>query len=144
MRRYLWHHVHVGADGLMYTGTAQELLFGFFKLLVVLAVFLGLQHAPGPPFLGSILSALGLTIFGALATLGSRRYRLSRTCLRNVAFGVDGKFREFFGLYLVDSLVSLLSFGILAPLVANDFYGYFTSHSRWGHKHFAIQARVPR
>ncbi|SDR07512.1 Uncharacterized membrane protein YjgN, DUF898 family [Rhizobiales bacterium GAS191] len=137
VRRFLWRHSRVGADGLEYRGTGRELLLGFLFALAILAplylgyFLLGIEaerykaYASTPFF-------LVLVLFGVYASYRARRYRLTRTVFRGARFWMTGSGLVYLALYIGWALLTLVSLGLTYPWMAaslerykmrNTFYG---------------------
>src|SRR5271155_4683287 len=93
-RKYLWQNIEVGGQRLRYHGTGREVMLGYLKVAAVYLVLFGvpLLVSAVNAHVGLVLRVVGvLAIFPLvpIAIFGSARYRLSRTSLRGVRFGVE-------------------------------------------------------
>jgi uncharacterized membrane protein YjgN (DUF898 family) len=137
VRRYLWRHSRVGADGLEYRGTGRELLLGFLFALAILAplylayFLLGIEAERYKAF-ASTPFFLMLMLFGVYASYRARRYRLTRTVFRGARFWMTGSGLVYLALYIGWGLLTLVSLGLAYPWMAaslerykmrNTFYG---------------------
>lgn len=103
-RKFMLQHLKLGDQRFVYTGTGQELFFGYAKLLVLGgALYAGLIYAQtlvlGSPWLGFALLSFIVGCFiilGSIATWGGWAYRLSRTRYRGIAFSLDPSNRSGF------------------------------------------------
>ncbi len=175
IRRYIWSSIAPGGDPFEYTGTGLEKLLGFLVAFIILAVGLGLLQF-GLTFLGLsvfdtsapdtldptailITSATPILLIPLIfyAQYRARRYRLSRTTWRGIRFGVRPGAWGYAGRAMLLWAVTLLSLGLLWPLMTftlekyqtdRTFFGTaaFEQGGRWtmlfpamGHLAFAIQ-----
>ncbi len=115
MRRHLWSHTAVEGDTLEYTGTAKELLFGFFFAVAILApiylfyFLIGLEAERMKAF-ASFPLVVFFYLFTQFAVYRARRYRLTRTVWRGVRFWMAGSGWNYawrVGLWTVLVFVSL-------------------------------------
>jgi uncharacterized membrane protein YjgN (DUF898 family) len=145
-RTYLWENIEVGGQRLRYHGTGRELFIGYLKVAVVYIVLFLV-----PIGVTRINVAVGsaLRIAGALAIIplipiaiyGSARYRLSRTSLRGVRFGVAPSAKGYLLLYLQMILLTVLTLGIYAPYGSNRLHKYLISRYRYGSQAFGYDGQ---
>jgi uncharacterized membrane protein YjgN (DUF898 family) len=140
-RKYLWQNVEIGGQRLRYHGTGGEIFVGYLKVALVYIVLFGVPMGISmvSKIAGFIAQAVGIfAVFFLIpiAIYGSRRYRLSRTSLRGVRFGLEPGAKGFLRLYVVTFLLSAISFGLYAPIGQNHLHGYLTSKSRYGSERF--------
>lgn len=123
VRVYMWSQIDCNGDRLAYHGTGIEVLKGWIKAALIFGVpFYAFQNLPviiGAPMpvivIGGILSFIIISIFVPVATVGSRRYRLSRTSLRGIRFSFRGKWQEFAKIFFAGSAFMMLTLGLYAP-----------------------------
>jgi len=159
VRRYIWSSVRIDGDALEYTGTGLEKLLGFLVAVVILAVYLGLVQV--------LLTFAGLNLFiepttnqqalmqlagfwlTTLAVLPlmfyaeyrAYRYKLSRTRWRGIRFGMDKAPWGYTWRALVYWALSLLSLGLLAPLMTFRLAQYRTDRTWFGDEKFRQEGR---
>ena len=149
VRRYLLSQIEFEADRFAYHGQGKELLMGFLKVLVVFGIpyaLLGsipvvLPQNPTTQLIVALLSlALGF-IFVPIATVGVRRYRLSRTSWRGIRFSFRGTPSAFLKLVLKGSLFSLVTLGAYYPWFMIERQRFLVSHSYCGNHAFQFDGR---
>jgi uncharacterized membrane protein YjgN (DUF898 family) len=140
VRVYTWSHVDFNSDRFAYHGTGKEILLGWLKALVIFGIpFYAFQNIPaitGAPMpviiVGVLLSSLIIAIFIPVATVGSRRYRMSRTSLRGIRFSFRGRWFEFAKIFFACIPWLILTLGFYMPyfdmrrqafLIERGFYG---------------------
>lgn len=154
IRRFVWSQIRIGDDALEFTGTGLEMFLGFLVAVVVLAVYLaaiqlvlfffGIRFifAPETPLeeamqAGSVgLSFLAAVPLMLVALYRARRYRVNRTRLRGIRFGMEDAGLGYMVRALVYGLLALLSLGILWPLMTYRLESYMTDRSHWGSARF--------
>jgi uncharacterized membrane protein YjgN (DUF898 family) len=117
VRVYTWGQTDFNGDRFAYHGTGKEILLGWLKALVIFGIpFYAFQNisliaAVPMPFkiAGFIISYLIISLFIPVATVGSRRYRMSRTSLRGIRFSFRGRWYEFFKIFLACSAWLILT-----------------------------------
>jgi uncharacterized membrane protein YjgN (DUF898 family) len=120
MRRHLWSHTGVDGDTPEYTGTAKELLIGFFFALAILAplylvyFLIGLEAERMKAF-ASVPLGLFYYFFFQFATYRARRYRLTRTVWRGVRFWMTGSGWNYAWRAALWSLLAVVTAGIALP-----------------------------
>ncbi len=154
LRRYFWANTRLGQDGFEYTGTGLEKFLGFLVAVVVLAVYLavvqlvlfqfGLYFVFQPRTEAEILMQLAV-IYASLFALAplllfaqyrSRRYKLARTRFRGIRFGMEKKAGGYVlrGVGLL--IATILSLGLLWPLMTYKLEAWMTNRSWYGDTRF--------
>ena len=136
-------------DRFAYHGSGRELFIGYVKASVLLGVPLFcLNILPSildlPDAFQSIAGVLSFglgIVFLALATVGSRRYQLSRTSWRNIRFSFRGRAIVFLKLRLVGLLLTAVTLGFYYPVYLIRRYAFLTSHSYLGTQRFDFDGR---
>jgi uncharacterized membrane protein YjgN (DUF898 family) len=145
-RKYLWQNIDVGGHRLRYHGTGVELFIGYLKVAGVYFLFFGL---PALVTLASRVAGMAVQLTGfvvlfflviPIAIFGSRRYRLSRTSLRGVRFGLDPGAGGFVKLFVVTQLLTICTLGVYGPVAQNRLHQYLTWKSRYGSEPFVYDA----
>jgi uncharacterized membrane protein YjgN (DUF898 family) len=98
IRRYIWSHTVVLGERLEYLGSGRELLLGFLKTILFVAVLVAImQFAPSLFETDSLLgigiylaSAASLGLLYLAAQFAAQRYRLTRTAWCGIRGGMDG------------------------------------------------------
>lgn len=150
IRKYFWSATQLDGDRFEYTGTGLEKFLGFLVAVVVLAVYLGIIQM--------ILFYFGLSIFVEpttpaqmvaqslafnitfLATLPliyfaiyrARRYKLARTRWRSIRFGMEKGAWGYALRALGYVLLSILSLGLLVPLMTFRLEKYMADRTWFG------------
>jgi uncharacterized membrane protein YjgN (DUF898 family) len=139
-RAYIWSQVDCNGDRFAYHGTGMEVLIGWVKAALIFGIpFYACQNIPlliGASkliiFIGAILSFIIISIFIPVATVGSRRYRLTRSSLRGIRFSFRGKWQEFARIFFSGSALLFLTLGFYMPyfdmrrqtfLIEKSYYG---------------------
>jgi uncharacterized membrane protein YjgN (DUF898 family) len=149
VRRYLMNQTELLGDRFAFHGTGKELLRGWLKAALVFGIPLLLLGIL-PPFLEAgpgvqSLAALGLyclvQVFIPVAMVGARRYRLSRTSWRGIRFSFRGPAVEFLRIFIVGSLLSLLTVGLYYPFFEAQRYRFMTVNAYFGSRRFGFDGR---
>jgi len=146
VRRYLFSQTEIAGDRFAYHGTGKELLSGFLKAMLVFGIpYTGLTSVP--EFLEmdrwvrvglSSLGALLLLLFLAVATVGARRYRLSRTSWRGIRFSFRGRTWDFVKLYVKGTLLTAFTLGAYYTFFQTARQRFLVSHSYFGNQRFGF------
>ncbi|MEL7466477.1 MAG: DUF898 family protein [Pseudomonadota bacterium] len=141
LRRHYWSSIEIGGAPLEYTGRASEKLIGFLIAVAILAVYLtvvnlaltfvGLAYWQGNP-LALQLPLLALLPFIPWAQYRARRYILARTRWRGIRFGMDPGAWGYAGRWLGWQLATILTVGLLYPLMQLKLSRYATARSYYG------------
>ncbi len=147
VRDYLLSETELDGDRFAYHGTGRELLIGSLKAALVFGVPIALvglardllEAGSWVTVLLSVLVYGIILVFIAVARVGSRRYRLSRTSWRGVRFSFRGRVVEFLRLYVSGALLTVLTFGFYYPVFAVRQQAFMVSHSFFGNERFAFE-----
>jgi len=128
-RKYLWSETEFEGSAFSFHGTGKEMFRGF---VIAYGIIVGLLIiAAFVPFF-FIVFILGMAILFPLALFGAWRYRVTRTSWRGIYFTFDGNFTEFLNLFVVQSLLTLVTFGLYGSWMRVKLQKYLFSHTRFG------------
>jgi len=146
VRTFLFSQTEFAGDRFSYHGSAQELLKGTMKAVLIFgAPYLLLKNA------GRFLEAnmaiqitlqaaasLLLVLFIPVAIASSRRYRLSRTAWRGIRFSFQGNTRDFIKLWLSGYFLTGVTLGLYYPYFSTKKHAFLTAHSYFGSEPFTF------
>ena len=154
IRRHVWEKVRVGDDAMEFTGTGLEMFLGFLMAVVVLAVYLAVvqlilfavgirfvfdpqsemeEIAQGISIALSFLAVLPLMLFAAYR---ARRYKLARTRFRGIRFAMENAAGGYMLRGLIYLAVTVVSLGLLWPLMTYRLEAYMTERTWYGGARF--------
>lgn len=141
--RFFWTNTAFGGSRFRFTGTAGEIFRGYIKVLAFLALFffgpqLFILLDPIAVGVATVVLYILAAYLYQFAFFASRRYRYSRTTLREIRFHLDGSAKEFTNrafLYLVGAM---LSFYILLPRYLHYRWEYIFNRLQFGNVRFAF------
>lgn len=144
-RRHLWSNVVLRGDPFEYTGTGLEMFKGFLIALAILApMLIGIEvlHRffdtdTAIAQFGRHAYLLALAILWSAAGFYARRYRLSRTRWRGVAFALDAKFFEYLTMNLKTAAMTVFTLFLMAPQASLLSEMWFIQRSRLGDRFFS-------
>ncbi|WP_162844997.1 YjgN family protein [Pontivivens insulae] len=141
LRQYYWSSIQIDDTPLEYTGTGREKFLGFLIALIVVALYLVIVNVvlfiftlsafDGNP-LAPTLSFLALTPLIYFAQYRGRRYIMSRTRLRGIRFSLEPGAGRFVLFGLKQSLITVLTLGLLYPRMEWKLDQYLTQRTRFG------------
>jgi uncharacterized membrane protein YjgN (DUF898 family) len=149
VRQYLAGQTQIEGDRFAYHGTARELLLGTLKAVLVFGLPILLlrlvRDVLDVPILmkvaAGIVSASMLFVFFPIATVGARRYRLSRTSWRGIRFSFRGRVWELIKIWIVGTFLSGITFGFYYPFFLVTRQAFMVSHSYFGSERFEFTGR---
>ncbi len=159
IRKYFWGNTRIAGDSFEYTGTGMEKFLGFLVAVVVLAVYLaavqlilfqfGLAFVFQPRTQAEVIMQLAviyLSFFAVLPLLlfaqyRSRRYKLARTRFRGIRFGMLGAAGGYVWRAILYLVLTILSLGLLWPLMTFRLEKYMTDRSWYGDTKFTQGGR---
>jgi uncharacterized membrane protein YjgN (DUF898 family) len=128
-RKYIWNSTSMQGDRFVFNGTGIEIFRGFVIAYSILAVSILLVFFS--PYLIFIFYLI-LFLIMPFAIFGAWRYRISRTSWRGIYFSFDGNMREFFNLFFLHFILTILTFGIYGSWFNVKIMNYLFSHTRFG------------
>ena len=151
MRNYIWSSVSIDGDAFEYTGTGLEKLLGFLIAIVFLAIYLvgiqliltflglGIVMQPGNEI--AIIASIYISFFAVVpflffAIYRARRYKLARSRLRGIRFGMDSAAWGYALRAIGHYLLTALTLGLLLPRQTFYLEKYMTDRSHYGDARF--------
>ncbi|HEX4836207.1 MAG TPA: YjgN family protein [bacterium] len=148
IRTYLLSQTAFEGDRLAWHGTGKELLVGFMKIAVLFVVLYAATtafrfgwHHPAREFVLSLGGYIIGLILVPIATVGARRYRLSRVSWRGIRFSFRGRAREFIRVFIPGALLTVITSGFYYPFFQNNLRRYLIDHSYFGTAPFSYDGR---
>jgi uncharacterized membrane protein YjgN (DUF898 family) len=146
VRNYFMSQTRFADDRFAYHGSGKELLIGFLKAALVFGVpIVCLILVRDVLDVDNITKAVAAFLFSVLvfvlypfATVGARRYRLSRTSWRGIRFSFRGRVRSLFYIFLESSIISPLTLGLYYPFFATKKQAFMVTHSYFGNEIFSF------
>jgi uncharacterized membrane protein YjgN (DUF898 family) len=154
LRKHIWSSTQVQGDGFEYTGTGMEKFIGFLLAIVVLSVYLavvnlalfalGVEFISTPTNPAEMIAQLILIYANLFALLPliffaqyrSMRYKLARTRFRGIRFGMESAAGGYVWRALLLTLVTILSLGLLWPMMSFRLDKYMTDRAFYGDARF--------
>jgi len=144
VRRYLLSETEFEGDRFAYHGTGKELLIGFLKAVAVFGIpVLFLNFLPGLLRGGAAITVVStlllyglILVFIPVAIVGALRYRLSRTSWRGIRLSLRSPTLEFVKLFVIGSVLTVVTLGFYSPFFAARRYGFLVSHAYFGNRKF--------
>lgn len=148
VRGYIYSQTELAGERFAFHGTGLELLKGWAKAAVVIAVFVaslvGVEAALSPEAAEVVGRIIGL-VFGLfavpIAMVGSRRYRLSRTSWRGIRFVFRGGVNELARQMFRDGLWTGLTLGVYYPFMLNNLREFVVRNSAYGNVPFEYDGK---
>ena len=142
-RRFYWQNTVIDGEPLEYTGTATQLLLGFFfALAFFLPIYVALFYFS---MQDTDLVLIGYAIVGAViwflsgyAIYRARDFRLSRTLWRGIRFDQRGNAWAYAIRRFLWSILMVLTLGLVYPWMASSLWKYRYRHSWYGDRKFDI------
>lgn len=142
IRQFLSSQTSFAHARFSYHGTPQELLKGWSKAFLVFGLpyaFLSLVPLIWdqiPTWIPNALAGTMALCFIPVAVVGSHRYRLSRTSLGTIRFSFRGHVKEYVKIWVVGSVLTLLTAGIYYPFFENARRKFLVAHTYFGNRPF--------
>jgi uncharacterized membrane protein YjgN (DUF898 family) len=141
-RKYVFGQLEFEGDRFGYHATGKELLIGWLKVALVLGILFGAQNAgrfllDGPvAFVLEVIGSVAFVVLLPIATVASRRFRLSRTSWRGIRFSFRGRARDFLKLYFRGTFLTAITFGLYYPFFMNEAQRFLMSRTYFGNTRF--------
>lgn len=149
VRAYILSETEFAGDRFAYHGTGKEMLFGFLKALLLMGVpfflvrlgLVWIARDAVAQIVAVVLSYVIVFVFFAFATVGARRYRLSRTSWRGIRFSFRGSVTECLKLFFTGFLLNGITLGLYYPFFDMRLRRFLVSHSYCGNQEFSFDGR---
>ncbi len=138
VRKFLLGSTELMGERFAYTGTARELLNGWFKAAGILFLAFGVPRILARfvhPAFGSLAAVMAMVII-PVAMVSSRRYRLSRTIWHGVRFSFEGHAKDFLKLYTRGSLLTTFTLGFYSTYFHVQRETFWRNNTRYGSGRF--------
>ena len=145
VRRYLWTQTSFDGEHFEYTGTGMELLMGFLKVLGI-AILIGIVVSVFSAFFPTVAMVIGVIALFFLPFLmpvvigaglyGAARYKLTRTKLRSIRFGLKGSAWEHGFMTLGYGLLVGLTLTLYSPFARMKLAAHTVNNTRFGDRAF--------
>ncbi|WP_342347545.1 YjgN family protein [uncultured Nitrospira sp.] len=142
IRQFLCSQTSFAHIRFSYHGTPHELLKGWSKAFLVFGLpYACLNLVPLiwdqiPTWIPNALAATMALCFIPVAVVGSQRYRLSRTSLGTIRFSFRGHVKEYMKIWVLGSLLTVLTAGIYYPFFENSRRKFLVAHTYFGNRPF--------
>jgi len=148
IRRFMLSQTSFEGDRFAYHGTGKELLLGFVKAVLFVGMPITAMNAAARfthdirmVIAGQILTYVLVFAFVPLAMVGARRYRLSRISWRGIRFSFRGRAWTFVRIFVLSSLLSVLTLTLYYPFFQARQQAFMVSNSHFGRRPFRFDGR---
>jgi uncharacterized membrane protein YjgN (DUF898 family) len=148
VRRFMLSQTAFEGDRFAYHGTGKELLLGFVKAVLFVGMPITalntaarLSHDVAIIIASQAFTYLLVFTFIPIAMVGARRYRLSRISWRGIRFSFRGRARAFIKIFVLGSLLTMLTLTFYYPFFQARQQGFMVSHSHFGRRPFRFDGR---
>ncbi len=146
VRNYIYSQSEFEGDRFAYHGTGKELLLGWLRAILIMAVafaiLFGLFYLfgknPAESLVLIYLLFLPFLFLGLIpiAIVGAWRYRLSRSSWRNIRFSFRGSTKDFLKLYAPGLLLTMITLGLYSPYFEIRLLKFLLDRSYFGTSSF--------
>ena len=140
--KYIYGETEYMGTRFVFHGTGKEMFIGFLKaigIIVGLLLLCAFSQIVAPMILSILLFYVAIIVLIPIAIHGSNKYRLSRTSWRGIHFGYRGQSGEFMKMYLLEFLLTAVTFGIYASWMHVKVNKYIKGHTRFGNIEFSFE-----
>ncbi|MEO6014070.1 MAG: DUF898 family protein [Devosia sp.] len=142
-RRFYWQNTVIDGEPLEYTGTASQLLLGFFFALafflpIYIAFFVLSMQDVDYLLLGYVAIAAIVWFLMGYAIYRARDFRLSRTLWRGIRFDLRGFALAYALRRFLWSLAMLATLGLIYPWMASSLWRYRWRNTWYGDRKFDV------
>lgn len=131
---YFKNRTRILGNSFQYHATGGQLLKG---RLIVLGTYIALNVVSVfAPIMGGLL-AIGLLLLIPWAINSSQKFSARMTSYRNVRFNWHGTYLRSLWFFIIAPILGIISLGLLTPLIAKNYYGYFAKSFAFGTTNFS-------
>lgn len=136
---YFKNNTKIGETSFGYHATGMQIFKGRLIAFAVL-VLINIAATFYPVIGGAIFVILIFLI--PLIINNSMRFSARVTSFRNIRFNWHGTYGKSFWFFVIAPVVSILSLGILMPLISKAYYAYFARSHSYGTSSFSCDPKV--
>ena len=136
---YFKNNTKIGETGFGYHATGMQIFKGRLIAFAVL-VLINIAATFYPVIGGAIFVILIFLI--PLIINNSMRFSARVTSFRNIRFNWHGTYGKSLWFFVIAPIVSILSLGILMPLISKAYYTYFARSHSYGTSSFSCDPKV--
>jgi len=134
-RKYIWNETEFKNSRFVFNGTGKEMFKGFliaYAIIIGFYVSLSLVAYYSYAWLFLVGFYLLLLLLMPFAIFAGWRYRVSRTSWRGIFFSFDGKFTPFLKMFVINLLLTIITFGIYGAWMRVNIQKFLFSHTTVG------------
>ena len=142
-RRFYWQNTVIDGEPIEYTGTAGQLLLGFFFALafflpIYIAFFVLSMQDVDYVLIGYAVIAAVVWFLMGYAIYRARDFRLSRTLWRGIRFDLRGNSFAYALRRFLWSIANVLTLGLIYPWMGSSLWRYRWNNTWYGDRRFEI------
>jgi uncharacterized membrane protein YjgN (DUF898 family) len=142
-RRFYWQNTVIDGEPIEYTGTAGQLLLGFFFALafflpIYIAFFALSMQDVDFILLGYAVIAGVVWFLMGYAIYRARDFRLSRTLWRGIRFDLEGHALAYALRRFLWSIANVLTLGLIYPWMGSSLWRYRWNNTWYGDRKFEM------
>ena len=142
-RRFYWQNTVIDGEPLEYTGSATQLLLGFFFALafflpIYVAFFVLSMQDVDYVLIGYAAIAAFVWFLAGYAIYRARDFRLSRTLWRGIRFDLKGNAWAYALRRFLWSIAMIFTLGLVYPWMASSLWRYRWRHTWYGDRQIEI------
>ena len=142
-RRFYWQNTVIDGEPIEYTGTAGQLLLGFFFALafflpIYIAFFVLSMQDVDYVLIGYAVIAAVVWFLMGYAIYRARDFRLSRTLWRGIRFDLRGNAFAYALRRFLWSIANVLTLGLIYPWMGSSLWRYRWNNTWYGDRKFGI------
>ena len=104
-----------------------------FLVLIMINIFIRFL-----PLIGPVISIAFIFLIPLIIN-NSMRFTARMTSFRNVRFNWSGTYWQSFWFFMIAPIISIVSLGILMPLISKSYYAYFARSHSYGTSQFSCE-----
>jgi len=136
---YFKSNLFIGKYNFGYHATGFQIFKGrLIAFLVLIVINIATTFLP----LISPLIVLVFVFWAPMLINNSMRFSARMTSYRNVRFNWSGTYWQSFWFFMIAPIISIVSLGILTPLISKSYYAYFARSHSYGTSQFSCEPRT--
>ena len=133
LKAYLYNNTVIDRFGLGYHATGGQIMKGRIIAFIITLLFIGITQYYRP----SLFVIAPLSIFIApLAMNSALKFRAKNISWRNIRFHWNGTYWGTMNVMYIGPFVSLVTLGLLYPVMSKIYYNYYANHHSLGETDF--------
>jgi len=138
--KYFYNNTEILGHSFGYHATGGQILVGRLIAIAILAIFSAISNQL--PLEGQLVSPLAIFFLIPWLLNRSLNFRARMISYRNIRFRWHGTYWRTLLFFILGSFLSIISIGLLLPLISRNYYRYYATYHSFGTSRFTTETKI--